>query len=336
MARIGTLGWYTTILAAAMLLCGATAADAAWWSGTYYPSTRTAYYPTTRAAYYPTAQAAYYPAQPYYANYGAAYAPAAAAPAVCQTCRPATCGTCVQRVCSYVPQTNYQVAYRDVPVTSYHPVTTVDHCSGCAWTSYRPVTTCTRQAYYVPYTTYRPVCTNVAISTAPAVAYYAAPAVAVAVAPATGSCCGGGAMPAAPATAPSGQMPSGAAPSGSGLPQPAIEPNAEVPNAGGQSILNETQTRSNNGQPAPVQQTNGWRFGGPGPNVSAPKTPSPIKAAPHDRTAMSGDTAAGYRPVSLSKAASKPATTSAIRPAGIVPSGASRAATDADSWQAVR
>jgi hypothetical protein len=256
----------------------------------------------------------------------------------------------VQRVCSYVPQTNYQVAYRDVPVTSYHPVTTVDHCSGCAWTSYRPVTTCTRQAYYVPYTTYRPVCTNVAISTAPAVAYYAAPAVAAA--PATGACCEGAAT-APGGQVPSGQVPSGAAPSGPGLPQPAIEPSAEVPNAGGQSILDDTQSRDGSGQPAPVQQTNGWRFGGPGPNVSAPRTPDTparMDAAPRDRTAMSGDAANGYRRVSLSKVAVKPATSfdtaslesasvesaAAIRPAGIVPARANRAATTADSWQAVR
>lgn len=323
MARYRTLGWTAKLVAAAMLLAGTSTADAAWWSGTYYPTYR----------------AAYYRAQPYYAYYGAAYAPVAAAPTACQTCRPATCGTCVQRVCSYVPQTNYQVAYRDVPVTSYHPVTTIDHCSGCSYTSYRPVTTCARQAYYVPYTTYRPVCTNVAISTAPAVAYYAAPAVAVAAAPATGSCCGGAPTTAAPSYGTPGAVsaPSGST-NGSGLPAPAIEPSTEVPNASGQSILEGTQTGNATNQPTPVQQTNGWRFGGPAPTSNAP-LPSP----PRDRTAANdaaNSAATAFRPASLSMPAMEPAkqpartVSSGIVPAGIVPAGSVQAPADANGWHA--
>jgi hypothetical protein len=303
MSHVCSLGWTTKLLAAVMLLAGTATADAAWWSGSYYPATRSSYYRY----------------QPYYAYYGANYAPvpavaapAVAAPSACQTCRPAACATTVQRVCSYVPQTTYQVAYRDVPVTSYHPVTTIDHCSGSAWTSYRPVTTCSRQAYYVPQTTYRPVCTNVAISTAPTVAYYAAPAVAMAAAPATGSCCEGSSAVAAPAAVvPS--APANVAPGGSSIPQPAIEPSAEVPNASGQSILNETQTRTSP-TPAQVQPTQGWKFGGP----------APAESVPRDRTAMATPgTATMYRPVNLSKSAIEPAGGSA---AGVAPA--------ADAWRA--
>jgi hypothetical protein len=300
-----------------MLLAGTATADAAWWSGSYYPATRSSYYRY----------------QPYYAYYGANYAPAPAvaapAPSACQTCRPAACATTVQRVCSYVPQTTYQVAYRNVPVTSYHPVTTVDHCSGCAWTSYRPVTTCTRQAYYVPQTTYRPVCTNVAISTAPAVAYYAAPAVAVAAAPATGACCGNGAAVAAPAVAaPATVAPSAPAtvsPGGSGIPQPMIEPSVEVPNSSGQAILNETQTRTTP-TPAQVQPTQGWRFGGPAPTEAAPRDRTAM-APPPTSHATTQTTTAAYRPVNLSKSTIEPA-------GGSVSGSAAGIAPAADAWRA--
>ena len=74
MSGIGLQGWLTKAIATTVVLLGATGVDAAWWSGTYYPTYR----------------AAYYRAQPYYAYYGAAYAPVAAAPTACQTCRPAT------------------------------------------------------------------------------------------------------------------------------------------------------------------------------------------------------------------------------------------------------
>jgi hypothetical protein len=295
---------------AAVVFGGAAAANAAWWTGTYYPSTRSTYYR----------------AQPYYAYYGAAYAPAVAAPAmaapaVCETCKPATCGTCVQRVCSYVPQTTYQVAYRDVPVTSYHPVTTLDHCSGCTWTSYRPVTTCTKQAYYIPQTTYRPVCTNVAIARAPvATAYYQAPVVAAPAAP-CGGCATAAAAPAtvtpgvynAPVTAPASP-----APAGSGVPQPQIEPTTPVPNSGGESILQESQTRA--AKPvAPAQSTgNNWKFGGPS------NEPTPVQQAPRDRTAMTqGNREAAYAPVSLSTAK-------------IQPAGNSAKVVDANGWEAVK
>ncbi len=214
------------------------AASAGWWSHTRPQTTMYApqvamYAPQT--AYYAQPQTAYYAAQ-------TAYSPAA-------------CGTCTRQVCSYVPQTTYQTMYRDVPVTAYHPVTTVDHCSGCPWTSYRPVTQCVRQAYYVPQTTYRQVCSQVTVAMQPVcaapacatAAYVAQPAVAQAVVPAAATapaaaCCGNGtaAPAAAPVVVPA--TPGTTSPSGVPLPQPQIDPATTVPNASGQMLNNGAST----------------------------------------------------------------------------------------------
>jgi hypothetical protein len=75
-----------------------------------------------------------------------------------------------QRVCTYCPQTCYQTAYRQVPVTVYRPVTACDPCTGCPVTTMQACTTTTVQAYRVPVTTYRQVCRDVTVPVAPAVA----------------------------------------------------------------------------------------------------------------------------------------------------------------------
>ena len=60
----------------------------------------------------------------------------------------------------YVPQTYYRAAYVAVPVTAYQPVVAADPCTGCAVTTYRPVTAVTYQTRLVPYTSYRMVYAN--------------------------------------------------------------------------------------------------------------------------------------------------------------------------------
>jgi len=92
--------------------------------------------------------------------YRAAYAPAysvAYAPAYSVAYAPAACPT---QTCNYVPQTSYRTVYRNVPVTTYRALTGCDPCTGCAVTTYRPVTTWACQPALVPYTTYRLVCSN--------------------------------------------------------------------------------------------------------------------------------------------------------------------------------
>jgi len=68
--------------------------------------------------------------------------------------------SCVQQTCQYVPQTCYRTVYQRRPVVSYQPVVSTDACTGCAVTTYRPVTTWVNQARLVPYTTYRLVYSN--------------------------------------------------------------------------------------------------------------------------------------------------------------------------------
>jgi len=86
---------------------------------------------------------------PTYPTYAPTYAPAYSAPACGPTCAPAGgCATCV-------PQTTYRPVVQSIPVTRYVPATSCDPCTGCARTTYRPITTVTRQVRMVPYTTYR-------------------------------------------------------------------------------------------------------------------------------------------------------------------------------------
>lgn len=47
---------------------------------------------------------------------------------------------CTVSACSYAPYTTYRWRYSRMPITSYRPVAAVDPCTGCATTSYRPVT----------------------------------------------------------------------------------------------------------------------------------------------------------------------------------------------------
>jgi hypothetical protein len=120
--------------------------------------------------------------------YTAQYAPAPA----CQSC----VTTCTQRVCQYVPQTCYRLAYQNVPVTTMRPVTTTDPCTGCTTTCMRPFTYCVQRAHYVPYTTYSLSCQNVTTTTP------TAQPMAASYAPAATACSGctptSGAYPASP------------------------------------------------------------------------------------------------------------------------------------------
>ena len=95
----------------------------------------------------------------------------------------------VAQTCQYMPVTSYRTVYKQVPVTTYQPVTSQSWCSCQPVTTYRPVTTYVTQAQQVPFTTYKPV---YAAAPAPAVTTYSAPAAAVsyaAPAPST-PCCG--------------------------------------------------------------------------------------------------------------------------------------------------
>ena len=86
------------------------------------------------------------------------------APYVSQTYAPAysppACTPCVPQTVRYVPQTCYRTVYRRVPVATCGAFTCSDPCTGCPVTYYRPVTSWTYQAAYVPYTTYRLVYSN--------------------------------------------------------------------------------------------------------------------------------------------------------------------------------
>ncbi len=102
----------------------------------------------------------------YRVPYVAAYAPPCA-PA-CPTPCPTPCAApCVTQTCQYVPQTYYRPVCQHVPVTSYLPVVVSDPCTGCAVTSYRPITTWGMQTQLVAYTTYRIVCSPVCAPAAP-------------------------------------------------------------------------------------------------------------------------------------------------------------------------
>ncbi|MCA9102604.1 MAG: hypothetical protein KDA63_15700 [Planctomycetales bacterium] len=97
----------------------------------------------------------------------------------------------VAQTCQYVPVTSYRTVYKQVPVTTYQPVTSTSWCSCQPVTTFRPTTTFVTQAQQVPFTTYKPV---FAAAPAPVVQTYNAPA-AVSVAPPPSSCCGASASP---------------------------------------------------------------------------------------------------------------------------------------------
>jgi hypothetical protein len=308
-------------------LAAPTSACAAWWTANYAPAYRTtvaapayAYYaPPTTAYYAPTTayyapRTAYYGAQTAYYGVQTAYAPVATA--------------CTRQVCSYVPQTSYQAMYRAVPVTTYHPVTTVDHYSGCTWTGYRPVTQTVQQAYYVPVTSYRPVYSTVSIAMSPvcaapvctacaapacaapatAAAYVAPAAVAPPVAaPPASSCCGSSSP--VPAGQPVQPIPQG--PNGSSIPAPAIDPNTAIPNANGQGLSSEQQSRET-ARPQynpPYNPQYNPSYSRPAETKAQPTFVLPRNEAPRDKVAVGGYGAqAVYSPASWA-----PSTGSATR-----------------------
>ena len=87
---------------------------------------------------------AYYGAQPAGGCCGAAY--------------------CEQTVVRYVPQVAYRTVWQPVPVTTYRRTTHCNPQTGLPMTCTRPCTTYTYQARRVPYTTYRPVYSKVAVA----------------------------------------------------------------------------------------------------------------------------------------------------------------------------
>ncbi len=97
---------------------------------------------------------------PYAPSYAPAYAPQSYAPAYNSGCAPCQPQTCQPQVCQYVPQTCYRTVYQQVPVTTQRAVTRCNPLTGCPTTCYYPMTTWTRQARRVPYTTYRLVYSN--------------------------------------------------------------------------------------------------------------------------------------------------------------------------------
>ena len=76
-------------------------------------------------------------------------------------------GAAMPTTCSYVPQTAYRTAYRQVPVTSYVTATCYDPCTGCPRVTYRPVTSWAYRTVLEPYTTYRIVYSNRCCPTTP-------------------------------------------------------------------------------------------------------------------------------------------------------------------------
>jgi hypothetical protein len=101
----------------------------------------------------------------------------------------------VAQTCQYMPVTSYRTVYKQVPVTTYQPVTSHSWCSCQPVTTYRPVTTYVTQAQQVPFTTYKPVYAAAAV---PAVTYNAPAAEAVSYTQPAAPCCGSGAATSAP------------------------------------------------------------------------------------------------------------------------------------------
>ncbi len=88
------------------------------------------------------------------------YPPAAAAPTG------ASCGAayCEQTVLRYVPQVAYRTVWQPVPVTTYRRTVSYNPSSGLPMTCTQPCTTYTYQARRVPYTSFRPVYTQVPVT----------------------------------------------------------------------------------------------------------------------------------------------------------------------------
>jgi hypothetical protein len=116
----------------------------------------------------------------------------------------------VAQTCQYMPVTSYRTVYKQVPVTTYQPVTSRSWCSCQPVTTYRPVTTYVTQAQQVPFTTYKPV--YAAVTPAPSVTYNAPAAAAVSYTQPAASCCGG-AQAATPAPMSFGTPPAVSTPS---------------------------------------------------------------------------------------------------------------------------
>jgi hypothetical protein len=83
--------------------------------------------------------------------------------------------TCEQTVVQYMPETAYRTVWNPVPVTQYQTTTNINPQTGLPVTCTRPCVTYSYQAQRVPYTTFRPVFSQVPVASAPS---YAAPAVA--------------------------------------------------------------------------------------------------------------------------------------------------------------
>lgn len=83
------------------------------------------------------------------------------------------CGNayCEQTVVRYVPQVAYRTVWQPVPVTTYRRTTHCNPQTGLPMTCTRPCTTYTYQARRVPYTTYRPVYSKVAVTSPSTVGY---------------------------------------------------------------------------------------------------------------------------------------------------------------------
>ena len=88
------------------------------------------------------------------------YPPATAAPAG------ASCGAayCEQTVLRYVPQVAYRTVWQPVPVTTYRRTVSYNPSSGLPMTCTQPCTSYTYQARRVPYTSFRPVYTQVPVT----------------------------------------------------------------------------------------------------------------------------------------------------------------------------
>lgn len=91
-----------------------------------------------------------------YALYPVAPAPVCATPA----CATPACATsaCAPQTCGYAPTVSYQTYYTPVQATVYQPVTSVNPCTGCPTTTYRPFTVLMQQPQVVPYASCAPAC----------------------------------------------------------------------------------------------------------------------------------------------------------------------------------
>ena len=87
--------------------------------------------------------------------------PTAAAAAPGSSCGP---GYCEETVVRYVPEVAYRTVWQPVPVTTYKRTVNYNPSTGLPITCTQPCTTYTYQARRVPYTTFRPVYTQVPVT----------------------------------------------------------------------------------------------------------------------------------------------------------------------------